>query len=164
MLEGFAIAHKQNQNLRMIIAGGSASQVKHYQDMVKKLGIDKFCTLTGRVPQPVAKKLMEKATVLASPRIEGNNTPLKVYELLASGKPMFATNIYSHTQVLTDDVAFMVDPTAEGIAQGMLDSTANNDTVVEKIRNARKLYDEKYSRKVYEAKMRKLLDRLACAE
>jgi glycosyltransferase involved in cell wall biosynthesis len=108
--------------------------------------------------------MMEKATVLASPRTEGDNTPLKVYELLASGKPMFATNIYSHTQVLSDDVAFMVPPTAEGIAQGMLDSTANDDGVAQKIKNARKLYDEKYSRKVYEAKMLKLLDRLACAE
>jgi glycosyltransferase involved in cell wall biosynthesis len=164
MLEGFAIAHKQNPDLRMLVAGGSVPQVEHYRNLVRKLGIDQFCTLTGRVPQQVAKKMMEKATVLASPRIEGDNTPLKVYELLASGKPMFATNIYSHTQVLTDDVAFMVDPTAEGIAQGMLDSTANNDEVTKKIKNARKLYEEKYSRKVYEAKLRKLLDRLACAE
>ncbi|MCK4708183.1 MAG: glycosyltransferase, partial [Gammaproteobacteria bacterium] len=164
MLKGFAIAHKQNQNLRMVVAGGSVQQVEHYRNLAKKLGIDEFCRLTGRVPQQVAKKMMEKATVLASPRTAGDNTPLKVYELLASGKSMFATNIYSHTQVLTDDVAFMVDPTAEGIAQGMLDSTANNDEVAEKIKNARKLYDEKYSRKVYEAKMRKLLDRLACAE
>lgn len=164
MLEGFSIAHKQNKNLRMVVAGGSVPQVEHYRNLVKTLGIDKFCTLTGRVPQQVAKKMMEKATVLASPRTEGDNTPLKVYELLASGKPMFATNIYSHTQVLTDDVAFMVDPTAEGIAQGMLDSTANNDEVAEKINNARKLYDEKYSPKVYQAKMRKLLDRLVCAE
>ena len=164
MLEGFAIAQKQNQKLRMIIAGGAVQQVEHYRKLVKNLGIAEFCTLIGRVPQHVAKKIMEQATVLASPRTEGDNTPLKVYELLASGKPMFATNIYSHTQVLTDDVAFMVDPTAEGIAQGMLDSSANNDVVAEKINNARKLYDEKYSRKVYQAKMQKLLDRLACVE
>ena len=57
----------------------------------------------------------------------------------------------------------MVDPTAKGIAQGMLDSAANNELVKRKIENACKLYEDKYSRKVYEAKMRKLLDRLACA-
>lgn len=164
MLEGFAIAQQQNQKLRMLVAGGSVPQIEHYRNLVKNLGIEKFCTFTGRVPQQVAKKMMEKATVLASPRTEGDNTPLKVYELLASGKPMFATNIYSHTQVLTDDVAFLVDPTAEGIAQGMLDSSASNDIVIEKIKNAQKLYDEKYSRKVYEAKMQKLLDRLVCVE
>jgi glycosyltransferase involved in cell wall biosynthesis len=164
MLEGFAIAQQQNQKLRMLVAGGSVPQIEHYRNLVKNLGIEKFCTFTGRVPQQVAKKMMEKATVLASPRTEGDNTPLKVYELLASGKPMFATNIYSHTQVLTDDVAFLVDPTAEGIAQGMLDSSASNEIVIEKIKNAQKLYDEKYSRKVYKAKMQKLLDRLVCVE
>jgi glycosyltransferase involved in cell wall biosynthesis len=164
MLEGFSIAHNKNPDLRMLVAGGSMPQVEQYRALVKKLGIDKVCILTGRVPQQDAKKMMAKATVLASPRTEGDNTPLKVYELLASGKPMFATNIYSHTQVLSDDVAFMVDPTAEGIAQGMLDSTANNEAVTEKVKNAQKLYDEKYSRKVYEAKMRTLLDRLECVE
>jgi division protein CdvB (Snf7/Vps24/ESCRT-III family) len=76
---------------------------------------------------------------------------------------MFATNIYSHTQVLTDDVAFIVDPDAEGIASGMLASTANNNEVARKIENARRLYEENYSRKIYETKMRKLLDRLICA-
>jgi len=164
MLEGFAIAQKQNNNLRMIIAGGSAQQVEHYREQARNLGIDEICTFTGRLPQEKAKILMYKAAVLASPRIEGNNTPLKVYELLASGKPMFATNIYSHTQVLTDDVAFMVEPTAEGIANGMLESTANSDDVTQKTVNARKLYEEKYSRKVYESKIRKLLDHLACVE
>jgi glycosyltransferase involved in cell wall biosynthesis len=163
MLEGFAIAQQQNRDLRMIIAGGSVQQVEHYRDQAIKLGIDKYCTFTGRVPQETVKTLIEKATVLASPRIEGNNTPLKVYELLASGKPMFATNIYSHTQVLTDDVAFIVDPDAEGIASGMLASTANNNEVARKIENARRLYEENYSRKIYETKMRKLLDRLICA-
>ena len=164
MLEGFAIALKQNPDLRMIIAGGSIQQVEHYQEQANRLGIEKSCTFTGRIPQQSAKKLMAKATVLASPRVEGDNTPLKVYELLASGKPMFATNIYSHTQVLMDDVAFMVDPDAEGMARGMLESTANNQEVAEKIKNARRLYDEKYSRKVYEGKMRKLLERLKCVE
>ncbi|RKZ65664.1 MAG: hypothetical protein DRQ44_07760, partial [Gammaproteobacteria bacterium] len=41
MLEGFAIAHKKNQNLRMLVAGGSVPQVEQYRDLVKKLGIEK---------------------------------------------------------------------------------------------------------------------------
>jgi len=164
MLEGFATAREQNHDLRMIIAGGSADQVEKYRNMTKTLGIDKECMLVGRIPQEQAKWLMDKATVLASPRIEGNNTPLKVYELLASGKPMFATSIYSHTQVLNDDVAFMVEPTADGIAKGMLESTKASEEAARKVDNAKKLYDEKYSRRVYVSKIRKMLDRLECAE
>lgn len=164
MLEGFAAAQKKNNKLQMIIAGGSVQQVEQYRAMAKNLGIENACKLIGRVPQQQAKWLMDKATVLASPRTEGDNTPLKVYELLASGKPMFATNIYSHTQVLTDDVAFLVDPTAEGMAKGMLESTRNDDEVERRVKNAQKLYDDKYSRKVYVSKIRKLLDQLACVE
>lgn len=164
MLEGFAAAQKKNNKLQMIIAGGSVQQVELYRAMAKNLGIENTCKLIGRVPQQQAKWLMGKATVLASPRTEGDNTPLKVYELLASGKPMFATNIYSHTQVLTDDVAFLVDPTAEGMAKGMLESTKNDHEVERRVKNAQKLYDDKYSRKVYVSKIRKLLDQLACVE
>jgi glycosyltransferase involved in cell wall biosynthesis len=164
MLEGFAAAQKKNNKLRMIIAGGSVEQVENYRTMASKLGVEETCNLIGRIPQRQAKWLMEKATVLASPRTEGDNTPLKVYELLASGKPMFATNIYSHTQVLSDDVAFLVEPTAEGMAKGMLESTKGDAEVERRVKNAQKLYDDKYSRKVYVSKIRKLLDRLACAE
>ncbi|MBT8440313.1 MAG: glycosyltransferase family 4 protein [Gammaproteobacteria bacterium] len=162
MLEGFAAALKKNNKLRMIIAGGSVEQVEYYRTMAENLGIEEACKLVGRVPQHQAKWLMDKATVLASPRIEGDNTPLKVYELLASGKPMFATNIYSHTQVLSDDVAFLVEPTAEGMAEGMLESTKGDTEVELRVKNAQKLYDDKYSRKVYVSKIRKLLDRLEC--
>ena len=164
MLEGFALAHKTSPDLRMIIAGGSVEQVEHYRQQVKSLGIEKVCVLTGRVPHETAKKLMALAAVLASPRTEGDNTPLKVYELLASGKPFFATNIYSHTQVLTEQVAFLVDPTAEGIAGGIVDAISGNKTVMEKIEKARELYNTKYSRKAYDEKIRKLLGRLVCAE
>ncbi|NNM20021.1 MAG: glycosyltransferase [Gammaproteobacteria bacterium] len=164
MLEGFALALQQNSELRMIVAGGAPEQVATYRELAKALNIDTRCSFTGRIPQHAARALLDKATVLASPRIAGNNTPLKVYELLASGKPMFATNIYSHTQVLSDDVAFMVEPTAEGIARGMVEAAADTPEVTRKVQDALRLYEEKYSRKVYEQKMRKLLDGLACAE
>jgi hypothetical protein len=65
---------------------------------------------------------------------------------------MFAANIYPHTQVLTDDVAFLVNPTSESIDKGMLDLNSNTDEVKQKVINARKLYEDKYFRKFYESK------------
>jgi hypothetical protein len=65
---------------------------------------------------------------------------------------MFAANIYPHTQVLTDDVAFLVNPTSESIDKGMLDLNSNTDEVKQKVINARKLYEDKYFRKYYESK------------
>ena len=43
--------------------------------------------------------------MLVSPRIRGTNTPLKIYSYLRSGRPIVATNLLTHTQVLTPDVA-----------------------------------------------------------
>ena len=42
--------------------------------------------------------------------ITGTNTPLKIYSYLRSGKPIVATNLLTHTQVLTPDIAKLVEP------------------------------------------------------
>jgi glycosyltransferase involved in cell wall biosynthesis len=164
LLEGFAMALKERPTLGLVIAGGSPDQVERYREMAQRLGIAHRCRLTGRVPQKVAKDLMSRAAALISPRTAGNNTPLKVYELLASGKPMIATDISSHTQVLSDDVAFMVEPSGAGIAAGILAATAPSDEPAKRSDHARRLYDERYSREIYTAKMRRLFERLSCAE
>ena len=44
------------------------------------------------------------------------NTPFKVYTYLASGKPLVATRLPTHTQLLDDSLAFLADPTPEGLA------------------------------------------------
>ena len=44
--------------------------------------------------------LVAAADVLVSPRIKGVNTPMKIYAYLNSGKPILATDIESHSQVL----------------------------------------------------------------
>ncbi len=57
--------------------------------------------------------------MLVSPRLSGHNTPMKLYSYLAAGKAVLATRIRSHTQVLTDDNALLVEPTAAALARGL---------------------------------------------
>ena len=52
------------------------------------------------------------------------NTPFKVYTYLASGKPLVATRIPTHTQLLDDTLAFLVEPTPAGLAAGIRDALA----------------------------------------
>ena len=68
------------------------------------------------MPQALARRYTSMASVLVSPRSTGTNTPLKVYEQVASGVPLVATRIYSHTQILDDEVAFLLEPDASGMA------------------------------------------------
>jgi len=96
-----------------------------------------------------------------SPRSAGTNTPLKVYEQLASGKPGVATRIYSHTQVLCDDNAFLVEPEVEDMARGIINALSSPEQIRDRIAAAHALYESAYSRSAYVAKMTRLLEQLA---
>ena len=104
----------------LLVVGGTPEQVASLQELAVTLGIADRCLLPGRVHKTEALRLTALADVLVSPRRHGTNTPLKIYEQLASGKPLVATKIWSHTQVLTDDVCFLVDPEPAAMAEGIL--------------------------------------------
>jgi hypothetical protein len=103
-----------------------------------------------------ADGLHGRADVLVSPRIDGTNTPLKIYEQLASGKPLVATRIWSHTQVLDDDVCFLVEPIRTPWPRGSWPRSNDRAGAGERVANAMALYEREYSRPVYEQKIRRL--------
>lgn len=159
LIPAFQIFHRDHSDYQLLIVGGTPQQVQKYQEMAKDCGVGDSCIFTGQVSQDRAKEYSSKADILVSPRKSGTNTPLKIYEQLASGKPLVATRIYSHTQVLTDDVAVLVEPTPEQMAEGLAQAT--NSAGMEKARKARQLYAERYSRKIYTAKVRRMFDYLS---
>jgi glycosyltransferase involved in cell wall biosynthesis len=83
---------------------------------------------------------------------------MKVYEQLASGRPLVATRIYSHTQVLDDSICFLVDPTAESLADGLCTALTDEAASTERARNAREYYVREYSRPAYGSKIRRMLE------
>ena len=56
---------------------------------------------------------LQAADVLVSPRILGTNIPLKIYSYLASGVPVVATDLPTHTQSVSADIAILAAPAAE---------------------------------------------------
>jgi glycosyltransferase involved in cell wall biosynthesis len=66
--------------------------------------------LTGQRPAEEIPAYLDAATLLVSPRSTGTNTPLKIYQYLRSGRPIVATNLRTHTQVLAEDTAFLAEP------------------------------------------------------
>jgi glycosyltransferase involved in cell wall biosynthesis len=158
LIKAFAIVVVKRPDYRLLIVGGSPEQVKLYSAQARELGLGENCTFTGQVKQPMAKHYCAQASILVSPRSSGTNTPLKVYEQLESKIPLVATKIYSHTQVLDDSVAFLVEPTPEDMAEGLL--AATGETATEKAENAHKLYEQHYSRDRYIQKMTNLFSYL----
>jgi len=158
LLESFPKVLQHCPDAYLLIIGGTDVQVAVFEKMKANLGISSACQFTGRLPQSAVLDCLASASVLVSPRSEGTNTPLKIYQQLASGKPLVATNIYSHTQVLSDDVSILVDTDAASMARGIAKALTDRDAARSVSANAQKLYDEKYSRKTYVSKMRHLLN------
>lgn len=157
LLHAFALVVKRDPAAFLLIVGGTPEQAASLQKLATTLAIADRCLLPGRVDKMEAQRLTRLADVLISPRRHGTNTPLKVYEQLASGKPLVATRILSHTQVLTEDVCLLVDPEPAAMAEGIL--TALNDPTrgAAMAANAMALYEREYARPAYEKKIRHLL-------
>jgi glycosyltransferase involved in cell wall biosynthesis len=160
LLEAFRAVVASVEDAYLVVAGGRPDQVARYEQRARELGLDGAARFIGQVAPDLARALCSRADVLVSPRVEGTNTPLKVYEQLASGIPLVATDIYSHTQVLDPSVAFLVPPTAEGFAGGVIQALTDREQRTRKVEAAKALYEDRYARGAYTAKMQQLLERL----
>ena len=158
LVRAFAVVAAKRPDARLWLVGGTEAQVRRARELVTELGLTDACVLTGVVPKAQALRYTADAAILVSPRLHGTNTPLKIYEQLASGKPLVATRIWSHTQVLDEKVCYLVDPEPQSMADGLLLALADLGRTTERPQNARALYEREYARPVYEGKIRRLLE------
>lgn len=157
LIAAFAKVVVSRPDARLLLVGGADEQIRRMRELVASLGLGPSCVLTGRVPKAAALAYTQSADVLVSPRVDGTNTPLKIYEQLASGRPLVATRIWSHTQVLDDSVAFLVDPDPASMAEGLLRALDDPAEAASRARNAQALYARVYARPIYVQKIRSLL-------
>lgn len=76
--------------------------------------------ILDRQPRQEMAAYLMLADVLVSPRSYGGNLPLKVFDYLAAGRPIVATDIPTHRTVLNEERALLVAPQTEAIADGIL--------------------------------------------
>jgi glycosyltransferase involved in cell wall biosynthesis len=91
------------------------------------------------------------------------NTPFKVYTYLASGRPLLATRILSHTQVLDDGNAWLVDATPDALAAGIRDVLAHPDEAARRAARGRALVEREYSAQRYAQKVEAAYAHVAAA-
>jgi glycosyltransferase involved in cell wall biosynthesis len=160
LIDAFADVQRARSDALLLLIGGTPAQVAAARKRIDRLGLARDCMLTGTVPKAVAQGALSRAAVIVSPRVSGDNTPLKVYELLACGVPFVATRIHSHTQVLSDDVCFLVEPQPHALASGILCALDDRAAAERTVAAARELYRSRYSRATYVATLQRALERL----
>lgn len=148
------------KNVSFVLVGGNPKQVDEYKKMVDRNRLSDYFVFTGQVRPDLIPKFIDLADILVTPRIQGDNTPLKIYSYLRSGKPIVATDHPTNTQVLNDRVAILAECTPESFAEGVSRLIENKELREELSRNAKKLANEKYSYEIYISRIKNLYGEL----
>jgi len=171
LLEGFqkatASGLKEGEWKLLLVGGGEKTHPRRVfvERLVASLGIEQSVILAGQRPAYEMQAYMEAADLLASPRIEGGNTPLKLYSYMSAGVPILATDINSHTQVLSEETAFLAGVTEAEFAQGILRAaTATESELCAKAASAKQLVETRYSQKRFFEQVEALYQTIAPLE
>jgi len=110
---------------------GDGTDLKKNENFVRRLGLADKVNFLGRIPFkqiPIYLNKMD-AGILPFPDYEGWNTssPIKLFEYLASGRPVIVTKIPAHVKVLENkEFAFWADSSdPESISKAILEAYKN---------------------------------------
>jgi glycosyltransferase involved in cell wall biosynthesis len=115
-------------DVRALIVGGHASEpdLPRVRDRAQQLGITSRVEFTGLVPPSAVPALLERATVLALPNLPTAistrfTSPLKLFEYMAAGRAIVASDLPALGEVLTDGVNALLVPAgdADALARAM---------------------------------------------
>jgi glycosyltransferase involved in cell wall biosynthesis len=127
----------------LLIVGGSFSEHDTMRRAAADLGIKGRIVFIEKVPPARVPLYVALADVLVSPRVSGTNTPLKIYSFLKSGKPLVATRLRTHTQVLNDKISILAPAEATGLAGGLALALESEEAQA-RAREAKRMADREY--------------------
>jgi glycosyltransferase involved in cell wall biosynthesis len=96
---------------------GSGSAIRAQAAQLIDAGV---LRIIDRQPRHEISSYFSMADVLVSPRSHGGNLPLKVFDYLAAGRPIVATDIPTHRSVLNEQRAVLVPTHTDGLAAGIV--------------------------------------------
>lgn len=138
---------------QFVLMGGEPAEIEAMKERARGAGAAERCVFSGKRPPSELPLFLGLADFLVSPRCRGMNTPFKIYTYLASGKPIVATRIPTHTQLLDDSMAFLVEPTGQGLAQGIRQALSDPDGASARAARGRELLENEYSHARYAEKV-----------
>jgi glycosyltransferase involved in cell wall biosynthesis len=148
---------------RFVLVGGTPAQGDGLRRAAREHGVEAAFRIVPAVAPTDVFLYQRLADVLVTTRSKGTNTPLKIYQYLRAGRPIVATDIHSHTQVLDGRSAELVEPEAGAVAAGIVRVLTDPGHARRLADGAAKLAAERYSDAAYMASLRDLLARLPVA-
>jgi len=149
LFDAMAIVRRDRPDARLLLAGGDPDQVALARERARAAGLADEVIFAGDRPAAEIPAYLLAADVLVSSRSRGTNTPLKIYQYLRAGKPIVATRLLTHTQVLSDDTAILTGATAEEFGAGILAALTDRERAAHVGAQAKALAQTKYSDEAY---------------
>ena len=153
LLESFAIACKKTDKIDLVIIGGNQEDINFYKEKSSNFGIKEHVHFLGPRPFDELDEYLAEADIIVCPRIKGVNTPMKIFPYLHSGRPVIATDLYTHNQILTENEAYLAPANAKGFAKAIVTLTESIELRKKYGRNGQKFIEENHT---YEAHKKRL--------
>lgn len=148
LIESIPLILNKLENVKLLIVGEGPKR-QRLEQMVKEKKLESNVIFTGRVAYEDVPKYINAGDICVAPfvKAKGDLSPLKIYEYLACGKPVVASNV--------EGVGNFVSKSKSGIATepqdprklaGSILSLLTNEGLREEMgRNGRKIVTEEYT-------------------
>lgn len=107
LLEALPAIIEKRSDVRVLLVGGGP-QVAQIKDKIKKLQLQDFVLMIGRVPHDQVQRYYNLLDVLVYPRLSMRLTelvtPLKPLEAMAQGRLLVASDVGGHHELIQDKV------------------------------------------------------------
>lgn len=158
LLESFHLACRQTDKIDLVIIGGVDGDIQYYKDKAFKLGIKHRTHFLGPKSFDRLDEYLAEADILTAPRIQGINTPMKVFPYLHSGKPVLLTDLYTHNQIISDNEAYLASANPDGFAKGILDLVQNKDLRERLGKNGREFVEKNHTYSAHQKRLHGVYD------
>jgi len=116
LVDAAAELRARRPDVVFVLVGGSGGDGETVRRRVEELGLGGAVRLVERQPRELMPSYLAMATVVVSARTAGGNLPLKIFDYLAAGRPIVATDIAAHRAVLSAERAVLVAPEPVAVA------------------------------------------------
>ena len=125
-LESVKKVTRQLPSVIFIFVGAKNQQAREWTEIAQSMDLQEHVLFLDVVSPAESMVYLAYAAVLISPRLDGTTTPLKIYSYLHANKPIVATNITAHTQLLSPETAVLVEPNKDCLCRRNSSSAAGH--------------------------------------
>ena len=139
------------ENISLVLVGGMEDDILYYTDLAREIGVLERVVFIGNVPHSAVPLYLKSFDILIAPFPDAAHykffmSPLKLFEYMASGRPIIVTDLPSIREVLDEESAIFIKPNSHHDLGKAINNLVENKNLGEKIANqAHKLVQEKFT-------------------